>query len=84
MSVMGKVSPVKQRVFPGLARSQSYNLEVDNEATAEMLAERDERIRDLEETVQILKHKLGVCDWIITEENPVNNDKSNALLQPDE
>ena len=53
-------------------------------ATAEMLAERDERIRDLEETVQILKHKLGVCDWIITEENPVNNDESNALLQPDE
>ena len=55
MSFMGRVSPVKQRVSPGLARSQSYNLEVDNESTAEMLAERDERIRELEETVKMLK-----------------------------
>ena len=75
MSFMGRVSPVKQRVSPGLARSQSYNLEVDNESTAEMLAERDERIRELEETVKLLKQKLSVCDSNVTEENQSDNDE---------
>ena len=75
MSFMGRVSPVKQRVSPGLARSQSYNLEVDNESTAEMLAERDERIRELEETVKLLKQKLSVCESNVTEENPSDNDE---------
>ena len=33
-----------------------------------MIAERDEKIRELEETVKLLKEKLSVCDTVPTEE----------------
>ena len=33
-----------------------------------MIAERDEKIRELEETVKLLKEKLSVCDTATTEE----------------
>ena len=61
-------SPSKRRVSPGLSRSQSCNIDVENEATEEMIAERDEKIRELEETVKLLKEKLSVCDTATTEE----------------
>ena len=66
-------SPSKRRVSPGLSRSQSCNLDIENEATEEMIAERDAKIRELEETVRMLKEKLSVCDTETSEEEANNN-----------
>ena len=68
MSFRSMGSPSKRRVSPGLSRSQSCNIDVEHEATEEMIAERDEKIRELEETVKLLKEKLSVCDTVPTEE----------------
>ena len=75
-SVMSFKSPTKRRVSPGFSRSHSCNLDGDNDATQEMIAERDEKIRELEETVRMLKEKLSVCDNVENTEQEKNENES--------
>ena len=88
-SVMSMGSPTRRRVTPGLSRSQSYNIDVEHEATEEMIAERDAKIRELEDTVRMLKEKLSVCDdepSKETEEDNINtvNGKVEEVLSGNE
>ena len=78
MSFKSMGSPTKRRVSPGFMRSQSCNLDGDNEATQEMIAERDEKIRELEETVRMLKEKLSVCDNVENTEQENNGNDNIA------
>ena len=88
MSYRSIGSPTKLRVSPGLSRSQSYNLDVEHEATDEMIAERDAKIRELEETVKMLKEKLSICDTETTQEIeeddnevPVNKENNMSSIE---
>ena len=64
LSLVGgpNMSPTKKRPGSNLWRSQSCMSDLDQDSNQEMLAERDAKIRELEETVRLLKEKLSVCE----------------------